>query len=145
MAELDRLRADAVAALGEVLRDPGAKPADRLRAAEAILRADRDGLAPTGDAYELADQALLAIAREGGTPPERGPAESRAAAVPSHAVGDLPPISLPALPPGLVLPANPFLQRGPKEDPSQRAPRGVPSAMGPKEDPDQEGDPDPWT
>lgn len=92
MAEtMDALRAEAVRALGDVLRAPGAKPADRLRAAEAILRAERDGLAPTGELHELADQVLMAIARgEGGTPPEMGPTVPRAGAVPSHAGTDRP-------------------------------------------------------
>ena len=155
---MDELRAAAVQALGDVLRDKNAKPADRLRAAEAILRADREGLAPPSDVNELTDEALLLIAREGGTPPKRGPAESRSGAVPSHAHAEQLPAtrsaSAPAATsggvelPGLVTPDNPFMRRGPKEDPSQRAPRGVPSAkgpaMGPKEDPAQEGAPEPW-
>lgn len=77
-------REDAIAALSGVLRAPDAKPADRLRAAEALLRAHGEGLAPTGSVHELDDQALMLIAR-GVHPPERGPAESRAGAVPSHA------------------------------------------------------------
>jgi hypothetical protein len=161
MADLDTLKADAVRALGDVLRNAGAKPADRLRAAEAILRAERDGLAAVGELNELSDQALLLIAHEGGTPPKRGPAGTSAETVPSHA-GKVPPSSLgsgvtgagvtgagsniPLLspgagaePPGIVRPANPFMQRGPKEDPGLRVPGGIPLEMGPKEDPD------PWT
>jgi AT hook motif len=118
------LRQAAIDALGDVLRAPDAKPADRLRAAEAILRSASSGDLPGAGLDALTDDALLLIARgeEGGTPPERGPSAPRAAAVPSHA---------PAEPPGLVRPANPLLRRGPKEDPQIATPPGE----GPKEDP----------
>lgn len=151
MAESDKQLA--LRALREALADGAAKPAERVRAAEALLRAEADSLALAADALDATDAELLAIARgqEGGTPPERGPTVPSAGAVPSSAVQVAPP----ANPPGLILPAkrdggnaNPFLQRGPKEDPSLNAPRGVPlapgPAMGPEEDPEQEGAPEPW-
>ena len=151
MAESDKQLA--LRALREALAAPDARPAERVRAAEALLRAEADSLALAADVLDATDAELLAIARgeEGGTPPERGPTVPAAVAVPSSAVQVAPP----ANPPGLVLPAdwkertaNPFLQRGPKEDPSHQAPRGVPlapgPAMGPKEDPEQEGAPEPW-
>ena len=133
----------ALRALRETLGAPSAKPSDRVRAAEAILRLARGDGPGAGELAELTDDALLLIARghEGGTPPKRGPTVPALETVPSHAVQ----------PPGLALPAdggkakreggqaNPFMRRGPKEDPPRPAPRGVPLAMGPKEDPD------PWT
>lgn len=171
-SSMDELRAAAVAALGEVLQAPGAKPADRLRAAEAILRAERDGLAPTGELHELADQALVLIARgEGGTPPEMGPTVPGAGAVPSHAHTDPaqpsePPVdnSVDNSPPGLRLPAdgtrngpaksdvppagNPFLRRVPKKGPegtqNEPANSSLPGALFAQ--PSEIGhDPDPWT
>jgi hypothetical protein len=175
---MDTLRADAIKALGEVLRDTGAKPADRLRAAEAIMRAENLAPAADSDLAELSDEALLLIAK-GGTPPEMGPAGTSAETVPSHAVqpatgpgaspgagpdgpgaspGAGPDVSGPGASPGASVgtlaerisdhvgppSANPLMRKGPKEDPVQQAPRGVPSAMGPKEDPSEEGTPEPW-
>ena len=144
MAETDTELA--LRALRETLGAADARPSDRVRAAEAILRLAQGNGPGASDLIELSDDALLLIARgEGGTPPERGPTVPALETVPSHAVQ----------PPGLALPAtrneighgdernrgqaNPFMQRGPKEDPPRPAPRGVPLAMGPKEDPD------PWT
>lgn len=144
MAESDKELA--LRALREALQDPATKPADRLRAAEAMLRAERDGPGGEGaDVLALDDASLLLIAK-GGTPPEKGPAGTSAATVPSRA----PAPPTPTLPladwgraDGFAVDnaqkANPFMQRGPKEDPSLHVPRGVPLAMGPKEDPD------PWT
>jgi hypothetical protein len=143
----------ALNALRDTLRAVDVRPSDRVRAAEAILRLAQGNGPGASDLIELSDDALLLIARgEGGTPPERGPTVPALETVPSDAVQ----------PPGLALPAkrdglkygadgighgdernrgqaNPFMQRGPKEDPAPKAPRGVPLAMGPKEDPD------PWT
>lgn len=130
---LDELRADAVKALGAVLRDTSARPGDRLRAAEAILRADRDGVVDDSELLALSDRALLEIAQEGGTPPEMGPRDSSAGAVPSHAHAQRSEIP----PPGLALPANPFMRKrpkgDPKEDPSREMPGGLHSA-----------EPEPW-
>lgn len=145
----------ALRTLREALQDPATRPADRLRAAEAILRADSAAPAATADTDALDDQALLLIARGGGTPPEMGPAGTSAGAVPSRAPAH--PISLEPDAPRETQPANPFLRRGPKEDPSFRVPGGIPLAMGPKEDPPfrvpggiplamgPKEDPDPWT
>lgn len=120
----------ALNALRDTLRAVDARPSDRVRAAEAILRLATGNGPGASELIELSDDALLLIARgEGGTPREMGPTVPALETVPSGAVE----------PPGLVRPANPFMQRGPKEDPAPKAPRGVPLAMGPKEDPD------PWT
>jgi hypothetical protein len=131
MAETDTELA--LNALRDTLRAVDARPSDRVRAAEAILRLAQGNGPGASDLIELSDDALLLIARgEGGTPREMGPTVPALETVPSRAVE----------PPGLALPAakpNPFMQRGPKEDPAPKAPRGVPLAMGPKEDPD------PWT
>jgi hypothetical protein len=120
------LRTEAIEALGDVLRAPDAKPADRLRAAEAILRSASSGDLPGAGLDTLTDEALLLIARgeEGGTPRERGPNAPRAAAVPSQADEERPPL------PNLIVPSNPLLRRGPKEDPQIATPPG-----GPKTDP----------
>jgi hypothetical protein len=166
-------RDDALAALTDVLRAPDAKPADRLRAAEALLRAHGEGLAPTGDAYELSDQDLMRLARgeEGGTPPEMGPAVPTAGAVPSHADAEQSPTL-----PGLRLPAkreeaagdtskakgtqngpaksdpppagNPFLVRVPKK--GHKGTQNEPANLGLAPalfatDPVIGHDPDPWT
>jgi len=127
----------ALRTLREALQDPATRPADRLRAAEAILRADSASPDATADTDELSDQALLLIARGGGTPPERGPNGPPADAVPSQSPAQ--PIPAVSDEKGHTQSANPFLRRGPKEDPDLRVPGGIPLAMGPKEDPD------PWT
>lgn len=140
----DAARAAALAVLRETLN--AARPADRLRAAEAILRVTGNATGATrgADLAELSDQALLEIAR-GVHPREMGPAESRAVAVPSHAHTEQSsrfanpeytaqgtqngPANSDTPPPGLVTPDNPFLKRrpkGPKEDPAREAPRGEP-------------------
>lgn len=134
-------REDALEALSEVLRAPDAKPADRLRAAEALLRAHSEGLAPTGDVHELSDLDLARIARgEGGTPPEMGPVVPSAGAVPSHADENHSPIS----PPGLRLPQS-ATGEGPKTDPRIATPPGRPAKgtqNGPaKSDPPPAGNP----
>jgi len=67
-------RTAARAYLAAIVDDPRARPADRLRAAEALLRSD--DIMPVGGrvARLMTDAELEAIARgEGGTPPERGP------------------------------------------------------------------------
>jgi hypothetical protein len=93
--DLVGLQQDALRVMREVLRDPDASSAERLRAGEAIMRAELSptGASAQGQALGLDDQALLAIARGadgegrtvGGTPPLMGPVTSRAGAVPSHA------------------------------------------------------------
>lgn len=66
--------ARARAYLAGVLDNPNAKPADKLRAAEAILREGVTLPAGRGVARGMSDAELEAAARgEGGTPPERGP------------------------------------------------------------------------
>ena len=104
LAELQRMALDAVRG---VLRAPDAKPADILRAAEIVAKLEAPTGAASGNAHSASDAELLAIARgqahgarratgEGGTPRERGPAESRAGAVPSQAHGERSePIALP--------------------------------------------------
>lgn len=86
MAESDRQLA--MRALREALRDADATPAERVRAAEALLRAQAEELGETADFLAATDAELLALARgeTGGTPPERGPSDSSAGAVPSSAV-----------------------------------------------------------
>lgn len=166
MAESDKQLA--LRALRETLASGAARPAERVRAAEALLRAEADDLGQAADMLEATDAELLALARgETGVHHQlMGPVTPPSVAVPSHAVQ----------PPGLVLPAqsighgdernrgqaNPFLKRGPKEDPAKGHTRGAPSGEGPKTDPairDTRGavsgqfesvpengqDPDPWT
>ena len=129
----------ALNALRDTLRAVDARPSDRVRAAEAILRLAQGNGPGASDLIELSDDALLLIARgEGVHPPKRGPTVPALETVPSHAVQP-PGLALPAPRDGLKHGPNPFMQRGLKEDPSLRVPRGVPLAMGPKEDPD------PWT
>lgn len=85
----DTPEADARAYLAELVRDPEARPADRLRAAEAILRATPEGRAPQGLGRDLDDAALLALARgEGGRPPLMGPAMGVTETGPIHAVAE---------------------------------------------------------
>jgi hypothetical protein len=68
-------RARARAYLAAIVDNPEAKPADRLRAAEAILRDDAPRGVGLQAARDMSDAELEAAARgEGGTPPERGPA-----------------------------------------------------------------------
>ena len=83
METLQTLQAEAIRALRDVLRDPDAKPDTRLRAAEALLRAEPSA-APVGKAaLEAAtDEELLAAAR-GVHPREKGPAVPAAETVPS--------------------------------------------------------------
>lgn len=167
MAESDRQLA--MRALREALRDVGATPAERVRAAEALLRAQAEELGDTADFLAATDAELLALARgetggeTGGTPPERGPSDSSAGAVPSSAVqvpaamgpkedplladggGPLANGGGPASP--LTATSNPFLQRalrGPKKDPAKG---NMPPAVSAQFDPKgQNGhDPDPWT
>jgi hypothetical protein len=137
---MQELRDDAIEVLRAMLRAP--RDADRLRAAEAILRATGDATGATQGAglAELSDQALLEIAR-GVHPREMGPVTPSAATVPSRTDADrfseIAPRGTqngPAIPdtppPGLVTPGNPFLKRhpkGPKTDPPIAAP-GAPPA-----------------
>lgn len=152
MADDDRQLA--LSALRDALRDSDAKPAERVRAAEALLRAQADNLAEAADMLDATDAELLAIARgeTGGTPPNRGPSDSRSAAVPSSAVqvpAEGPKTDpLKAPPPGpLTATRNPFLvraQKGPKTDPAKG---DTPPAISGLFDPPGENghDPDPWT
>lgn len=156
MAENDRQLA--LRALRDTLADGAARPAERVRAAEALLRAQADDLGQAADLLEASDHELLALARgeTGGTPPNRGPGDSGAAAVPSHAV-QVPAAMGPkedpllangggplALPTPLTATRNPFLVRGPKKDPAKG---NMPPAVSAQFDPKgQNGhDPDPWT
>lgn len=163
MAESDRQLA--MRALRDALRDADATPAERVRAAEALLRAQAEELDETADFLAATDAELLALARgeTGGTPPERGPSDSSSGAVPSSAVqvptamgpkedpllanggGPLANGGGPASP--LTATSNPFLQRalrGPKKDPAKG---NMPPAVSAQFDPKgQNGhDPDPWT
>jgi hypothetical protein len=84
--DLAGLQQETLRVMREVLRDNQATSAERLRAGEAILRAEQPAVpGAQGQVLGLDDAALLAIAREGGTPPQMGPVTSRAGAVPSHA------------------------------------------------------------
>lgn len=153
----------ALRVLRDTLRDSRAKAAERVSAAKLLLEHDRAQGAGPGALHSMSAAELLSVARgEGGTPPEMGPAESPAVAVPSRARE--PQISQPAPPiapsPALVGPSVPaastatekdilgrtpgrFLQRGPKTDPPiSPTPGGVP-AMGPKTDPSISVDIDP--
>ena len=158
MAESDKQLA--LDALRGTLRDVGAKPAERVRAAEALLRVEAEALGQVADLLDATDAELLAIARgeEGGTPRERGPSDSSAGAVPSAAVQvDPPGLALPATSPAPATDpgpgdernrgqANPFLiraPRGPKTDPAIRAP--VPPVSLQFDSSPQNGhDPEPW-
>lgn len=156
-------KALALDALRTVLRDPKAKAADKLRAAESMLRYEQG--APVGDRalHERDDQELLALARgEGGAPPVEGPAAPRAVAVPSHPDRDPTgriPNSSPLAGPDHHVPRetpSPMLKRDPagdpKEDPfANLAPMGPKKeSMGPKKGPElatgtqNRDDPDPW-
>jgi hypothetical protein len=83
---LSTMRADALRIMHATVSDSAAKPADKLRAAEAIIRASQDATSASGEgqAEDLDDATLLAIAR-GVHPPLMGPAGTSDAAVPSHA------------------------------------------------------------
>ena len=133
---IQQLQRDALIALGRVLHAADAKPADILRAAEILLKADapqsagRMSLAAT-------DDELLGLDRgEGGRPPVMGPAGTSAAAVPSDARKVGRPKSHPNSP-----------GAGPKSHPNaniplrpeKAAPAPLPAARGPKEDPDNLG------
>ena len=78
----------ALRALRDTLRAVDARPSDRVRAAEAILRLAKGDGPGAGELAELTDDALLLIARghEGGTPPKRGPTVPALETVPSDAV-----------------------------------------------------------
>lgn len=82
---IETIRDEAMRAVLRVLRAPDAKPDTLLRAAETLLRVTPEAQGATRGAIGLADAELLALARggEGVHPPKRGPAESRAGAVPS--------------------------------------------------------------
>lgn len=161
MAESDRQLA--LRALRAALESSDARPADRVRAAEALLRAEADALGQEADLLEATDAELLALARgeTGGTHPLMGPVTPPAAAVPSHAV-QVPSAGPATREADVPRGTNPFLQRGPKEDPAKGLPRGAPSGEGPKTDPakgnmpppislqfdpssENGQDPDPWT
>lgn len=159
---MSELRDDAIDVLRGMLRAP--RDADRLRAAEAILRATSNatGAAQGAGLAELSDQALLEIAR-GVHPREMGPVTPSAVAVPSHAHTDrfseiAPPASRIAKreedratrdargtqngpvdsdtpPPGLVTPGNPFLKRT-KKGPKEDPPISTP--------PPPAAEPEPW-
>jgi hypothetical protein len=88
METLKALQLEAIRALRDVLRDPEAKPDVRLRAAEALLRAEPDTV-PSGQGATLdaTDDELLAAAR-GVHPREKGPAVPAAETVPSDARTD---------------------------------------------------------
>jgi hypothetical protein len=128
-------RDDAIGFLRQVMDDDTARMGDRLKAAEAIVRAT--GATPTapGELHDLDDGELLARARgetEGGSPPREGPKAPGVAAVPSNergersrqALGDPRETSVLAGPDHVPRGTNPFLERGPKEDPS---PQGAPA------------------
>jgi hypothetical protein len=105
MESLKALQAEAIRALRDVLRDPEAKPDVRLRAAEALLRAEADVVpVGTGAALSVTDDELLAAAR-GVHPREKGPAVPAAETVPSDALTDRPE-------PDVQIPAR-GTQRGP--------------------------------
>jgi hypothetical protein len=147
---MHELQDAALAALRDALRS--SRIADRLRAAETVLRATRDATGASGGApglAELSDQALLEIAR-GVHPREMGPVTPSAETVPSHAHPDRdsefgeqgtqkgPAIrgpggpaaegtqNGPAIqetpPPGLVTPDNPFMKRVKKAPAPPREP-----------------------
>jgi hypothetical protein len=124
-------RDDAIGFLRQVMDDDTARMGDRLKAAEAIVRAT--GATPTapGELHDLDDGELLARARgetEGGSPPREGPKAPGVAAVPSNergersrqALGESPLAGPDHVPRG----TNPLNERGPKEDPS---PQGAPA------------------
>jgi hypothetical protein len=135
----DDPRAAALHVMRHALRSD--RIADRLRAAESILRVtgDAKGAARDASLVDLSDQALLEIAR-GVHPREKGPVVPSSAAVPSHAHTEQNtestaqgtqngPVKCDTPPPGLVTPDNPFLKRrprGPKTDPVLETPRGEP-------------------
>lgn len=69
---MDSIETATRAALERVIRDPGAKPADIVRAAE-LLRGLGDLGTAGGDLLAASDADLLRMARgEGGTPPKKG-------------------------------------------------------------------------
>lgn len=131
----DSDKALALRVLRDTLRDQDARPAERVSAAKLLLEHDARREAGPGSAHDATDDELLRIARGGSSPPLMGPAESRAAAVPSP--------SREALILGAIraeqntAPPNPFLVRtpgallpeGPKTDPAKRK-RGRPPSLG---------------
>jgi hypothetical protein len=125
-------RDDAISFLRDVMGDSTARIADRIKAAEAIVRAT--GATPTADGalHDLDDAELLARARgegEGGIPPGEGPKAPGVGAVPSekhgerlqHASSGSPLAGPDHVPRG----TNPLNERGPKEDPK---PQGAPGS-----------------
>jgi hypothetical protein len=86
---LSTMRADALRVMHNTIGSDTAKPADKLRAAEAIIRASQDAIGASGEgqAEDLDDATLLAIAR-GVHPPLMGPAGTSDEAGPPHAHAD---------------------------------------------------------
>lgn len=130
-------RDDAIAFLRNLMDDNTATVANRIRAAEAIVRGDKGGASGAGDdLHAMSDAELLAAARgEGGIPPREGPNGGGLPRVPSQppaehgahiaengghtATGDAR-AAHPLAGPDHKAPgesASPFLKRGPKEDP----------------------------
>lgn len=147
----DGLRTEAINALAQVLRAPDAKPADRLRAAEALLKYDTGAGERTPEADAMSDADLLRVAKgEGGTPPERGSQGGGAVSGPMLAQAD----SSPRLPKGNGGEGGTPEKGGPKEDPPKAKGRGRPK-KGPKlnaighndiaSNSASGDDPDPWT
>jgi hypothetical protein len=132
-------RDDAIAFLRGIMDDDQARKADRIKAAEAILRADSAAPSAPGALHDLDDGELLARARgveEGGIPPREGPKAPGVAAVPSNEQGEqsykpsasgvkVKAASPLAGPDHVPRGTNPLNERGPKEDPS---PRGAPGS-----------------
>jgi hypothetical protein len=124
-------RDDALAFLRNLMDDTTASMANRIRAAEAIVRGDKSSASGTGDElHALSDAELLAAARgeEGGIPPREGPNGGGLPRVPSqppaeHGARVAAGVTQEAHPlagPDHKAPgesASPFLKRGPKEDP----------------------------
>jgi hypothetical protein len=119
-------RDDAISFLRTVMDDSTARMADRIKAAEAIVRAESATPTADGALHDLSDVELLARARgdqEGGIPPGEGPKAPRAGAVPSSVQGERPtrqPLLADSVPRET---STPLLARGPKEDPPAK---GVP-------------------
>jgi hypothetical protein len=123
-------REEAIGFLRSIMDDDTARKADRIKAAEAILRADSATPSAPGALHDLDDGELLARARgetEGGSPPREGPKAPGVAAVPSNERDEhsLHAPSNPLAAPDHHVPreTSPLLARGPKEDPPIRASR----------------------
>lgn len=134
-------RDDAIAFLRNLMDDTTASMANRIRAAEAIVRGDKGSASGAGDElHALSDAELLAAARgEGGIPPREGPNGGGLPRVPSQppaerggqgdelgaehdvrAASSDKQAAHPLAGPDHKAPgesASPFLKRGPKEDP----------------------------